>query len=75
MNNEIGSLFDKILGRSSGRRIFMFGIMCILIATIINSYEKSPTAIALAVLGLFMMIRGYSDYSAELNKEPKSDEE
>jgi len=74
MSDEMTSYIDRILGKSGGRRIFMFGILCILIATIVNSYESSPTAVALAVLGLFLMIRGYSDYSEEL-KGKQEDED
>jgi hypothetical protein len=74
MSDKMTSFIDKVLGKSGGRRIFMFGILCILIASIVNSYESSPTAVALAVLGLFLMIRGYSDYSEEL-KEKQNDED
>jgi hypothetical protein len=31
--------------------------------------------IALAVLGLFLMIRGYSDYSEEMTKDQTSEDE
>jgi len=75
MSNEIRSAIDRLLGRSSGWRIFVFGIACIIIASIVNYFERSPTAIAIAVLGLFMMIRGYSDYSAEMKIDQTSDEE
>jgi uncharacterized membrane protein len=75
MSNEMGSAIDRLLGRSSGWRIVVFGLIFIIIASIINYYESSPTAIAIAVLGFFMMIRGYSQYSAEIQKDQKSDEE
>jgi uncharacterized membrane protein HdeD (DUF308 family) len=74
MSNDMGSPIDKILDRSSGWRIFVFGIVCIIIASIVNYYESSPTAIALAVLGLFLMIRGYSDYSDEIKKDQMDDD-
>jgi uncharacterized membrane protein len=50
-------------------RIFLFGITLIIIASIINFYEERTTAIVLATVGIFFMIRGYSDYSAQIKKE------
>jgi uncharacterized membrane protein len=75
LSDNIGSPIDKILGRSSGWRIFVFGLLLIIFASIQNYYESSPTMIALAVLGLFLMIRGYSDYSTEMTKDQTSDDE
>jgi len=75
LSDSLGSPIDKILGRSSGWKIFVFGILLIIFASIQNYYVSSPTMIALAVLGLFMMIRGYSDYSDEMTKDQTNDEE
>jgi uncharacterized membrane protein len=50
-------------------RIFLFGIALIIIASIINYYEERTTSIVLATVGIFFMIRGYSDYSAQIKKE------
>jgi hypothetical protein len=74
MSDEMTQVIDRVLGKSGGRRIFMFGILCILITSIVNSNKSSPTAVALAVLGLLLMIRGYSDYSEELNEKQKDEE-
>ncbi len=49
-------------------RIFLFGIALIVIASIINYYEERTTSIILATVGILFMIRGYSDYSAQIKK-------
>ncbi len=50
-------------------RLFIFGIALIIIASILNYYGEKTTSIVLATIGIFFMIRGYSDYSGEIAKE------
>jgi uncharacterized membrane protein len=59
----------RLFGSLRSMRIFLFGIALIIIASIINFYEERTTAIVLATVGIFFMIRGYSDYSAQIKKE------
>lgn len=56
-------------------RLFVLGIACIIIASIIEYYEDTSTSIVLATVGIFFMIRGYSDYSAQIKKETKDSPE
>jgi uncharacterized membrane protein len=74
MSSEMGSAIDRLLGRPSGWKIFLFGLVLIVVASIENNYESSPTAVAIAVLGLFMMIRGYNDYSNEMKDKLKDED-
>ena len=50
-------------------RLFVLGIALIIIASVIEYYENTSTSIVLATVGIFFMIRGYSDYSAQIKKE------
>jgi uncharacterized membrane protein len=59
----------RLFGSLRSMRIFLFGIALIIIASIINYYEERTTSIVLATVGIFFMIRGYSDYSAQIKKE------
>ena len=59
----------RLFGSLRSMRIFLFGIALIAIASIINYYEERTTSIVLATVGIFFMIRGYSDYSAQINIE------
>ena len=59
----------RLFGSLRSMRIFLFGIALIVIASIINYYEERTTSIILATVGIFFMIRGYSDYSAQMKKE------
>ena len=59
----------RLFGSLRSMRIFLFGIALIAIASIINYYEERTTSIVLATVGIFFMIRGYSDYSAQMKKE------
>lgn len=59
----------RLFGSLRSMRIFVFGIALIIIASIINYYEERTTSIVLATVGIFFMIRGYSDYSAQIKKE------
>ena len=59
----------RLFGSLRSMRIFLFGIALIVIASIINYYEERTTSIILATVGILFMIRGYSDYSAQIKKE------
>ncbi len=59
----------RLFGSLRSTRIFLFGIALIIIASIINYYEERTTSIILATVGILFMIRGYSDYSAQMKKE------
>ncbi len=59
----------RLFGSLRSMRIFLFGIALIIIASIINYYEERTTSIILATVGILFMIRGYSDYSAQMKKE------
>ncbi len=59
----------RLFGSLRSIRIFLFGITLIVIASIINYYEERTTSIILATVGILFMIRGYSDYSAQMKKE------
>ncbi len=59
----------RLFGSLRSMRIFLFGIALIVIASIINYYEERTTSIILATVGILFMIRGYSDYSAQMKKE------
>ena len=59
----------RLFGSLRSMRIFLFGLALIVIASIINYYEERTTSIILATVGIFFMIRGYSDYSAQMKKE------
>ena len=59
----------RLFGSLRSMRIFLFGIALIIIASIINYYEERTTSIILATVGIFFMIRGYSDYSSQIKKE------
>ncbi len=50
-------------------RLFVLGIALIIIASVIEYYENTFTSIVLATVGIFFMIRGYSEYSAQIKKE------
>ncbi len=58
----------RLFGSLRSMRIFLFGLALIVIASIIN-YEERTTSIILATVGILFMIRGYSDYSAQMKKE------
>ncbi len=59
----------RLFGSLRSMRIFLFGLALIVIASIINYYEERTTSIILATVGILFMIRGYSDYSAQMKKE------
>ncbi len=73
MCDNMSDFFEVIQKRLFGSlrsiRIFLFGIALIIIASIINYYEERTTSIILATVGILFMIRGYSDYSAQMKKE------
>ncbi len=73
MCDNMSDFFEVIQKRLFGSlrsiRIFLFGIALIVIASIINYYEERTTSIILATVGILFMIRGYSDYSAQMKKE------
>jgi len=69
MSKLIEALQKRLAGSLQSMKLFLFGIACIIIASIIEYYENTSTSIVLATVGIFFMIRGYSDYSAQIKKE------
>ena len=69
MSNFLEAFQKRVSGSLQSMRLFIFGIILIIIGSIINFYEEKTTSIVLATVGIFFMIRGYSDYSVQTKKE------
>jgi len=69
MSEWIKSLKRILSGKSHAGKLLVFGAACIIIAGMMDHYLDTYLASYLATAGFFLMIWGYSDYSAQIKKE------
>lgn len=74
MSEWIKSLQRILSGKSRAGKLLVFGAACIIIAGLMEHYLETTVAVFLGMGGFFLMIWGYSDYSAEIQHERKSKE-